>query len=45
MFTLIVNGVPAIKLGKKSEIPPHRGSEPWLVVDKHGRMVAYYMPE
>lgn len=44
MFTLIVNGIAAIKLGKRSEIPARRGKEPWLVVDAHGNTVASYSP-
>lgn len=44
MFTLIVNGVAAIKLAKKSEIPPRRGQEAWIVIDASGHTVAAYMP-
>lgn len=44
MFTLLVNGIPAIKLGKKSEIPPRRGKEAWRVIDAHGNTVASYSP-
>lgn len=44
MFTLLVNGIPAIKLGKKSEIPARRGKESWLVIDANGDTVASYFP-
>jgi hypothetical protein len=44
MFTLIVNGIPAVKLGSKRDIPEHHGEESWLVVDERGKMIAYYLP-
>jgi hypothetical protein len=44
MFILFVNGVPSIKLGKKSEIPARQGKESWLVIDSQGRMIASYWP-
>lgn len=44
MFTLFVNGVAAIKLGKRSEIPARRGKEPWLVIDENGKTIASYSP-
>lgn len=44
MFTLIVNGVAAIKLARKSEFPPRRGNETWIVVDATGHTVAAYFP-
>ena len=44
MFILFVNGVPAIKLGKKSEIPPRQGNESWLVIDAQGNTIASYNP-
>jgi hypothetical protein len=44
MFTLLVNGIPAIKLGKKSEFPPRRGKESWLIIDVYGNTVASYSP-
>lgn len=44
MFILFVNGVPALKLGKKSEFPPRRGKEAWKVVDPQGRIIASYRP-
>ena len=44
MFTLFVNGVAAIKLAKKSEIPARRGKEPWMVVDANGNTIASYSP-
>lgn len=44
MFTLIVNGVAAIKLAKKSEIPARRGKEPWVVIDAAGHTIASYVP-
>ena len=44
MFILFVDGVPAIKLGKKSEIPARQGEESWLVVDDKGNTVASYWP-
>lgn len=44
MFTLFVNGVPAIKLGSKAEIPSRKGKESWLVVDAAGRTIAFYFP-
>lgn len=42
MFTLYVNGVPAIKLGNVLEIPSPQGEESWRVVDAEGRTVAAY---
>lgn len=44
MFILLVNGIPSIKLGKKSEFPPRQGDEAWKVVDQEGRTVASYHP-
>ena len=44
MFILYVNGVPSIKLGKKSEIPARQGTESWLVIDAQGKMIASYWP-
>lgn len=44
MFILIVNGVPVLKLGKRSEFPPRQGKEAWMVVDKKGRTIASYHP-
>ena len=44
MFILFVNGVPAIKLGKKSEIPPRQGNESWRVIDAQGNTIASYNP-
>jgi hypothetical protein len=44
MFILFVNGVPAIKLGRKSEIPARHGDESWRVIDDHGRTIASYFP-
>ena len=45
MFILFVNGIPAIKLGGKSEIPTRQGEESWLVVDTEGRTIASYQPK
>lgn len=42
MFTLYVNGIPAIKLGSESEIPAQLGDESWRVVDASGRTIATY---
>jgi hypothetical protein len=44
MFILFVDGVPSIKLGKKSEIPDRQGEEAWLVIDTKGRTIASYWP-
>ncbi len=44
MFILFVNGVPAIKLGKKSEIPARQGNESWQVIDAQGKTIASYWP-
>jgi hypothetical protein len=43
MLTLYVEGVPAIKLGDKSEIPAAQGSESWRVVDAKGKTIAAYL--
>ncbi|MFA6015851.1 MAG: hypothetical protein WC742_12365 [Gallionellaceae bacterium] len=43
MLTLYVNGIPAIKLGSKSEIPQRQGDESWRVVDAKGKTVAAYL--
>ena len=43
MLTLYVDGVPAIKLGNRSEIPAQQGNESWRVVDADGRTVATYL--
>ena len=45
MFILYVDGIPAIKLGGKSEIPARQGEESWLVKDAHGRTIAAYWPD
>jgi hypothetical protein len=42
MFTLYVEGVPAIKLGDKSEIPAKQGKESWRVIDTNGNVIATY---
>ena len=44
MFILFVNGIPAIKLDSKSDIPARKGQESWWVVDTKGRMIAAYRP-
>jgi hypothetical protein len=44
MFILFVNGIPSIKLGKKSEIPARQGEESWQVIDAQGRTIASYWP-
>jgi hypothetical protein len=44
MLILFVDGIPSIKLGKKSEIPDRQGEEAWLVIDDKGRMIASYWP-
>jgi len=43
MFTLYVNGVPAITLASKNEIPAPQGSESWRVVDADGNTIAAYL--
>jgi hypothetical protein len=43
MFTLYVDGVPAIKLGDTSEIPAPQGRESWRVVDAQGKTIAAYL--
>ncbi|MDP2804911.1 MAG: hypothetical protein Q8O24_03110 [Gallionellaceae bacterium] len=43
MFTLYVDGVPAIKLANTSEIPAPQGIESWRVVDDNGRTIAEYL--
>jgi hypothetical protein len=42
MFTLYVDGVPAIKLRDTTEIPPKKGKESWRVVDAAGKTIAAY---
>jgi hypothetical protein len=42
MFTLYVEGIPSIKLGNKSEIPPKLGKESWKVIDAEGKVIATY---
>jgi len=44
MFTLFVNGIPAIKLSNKSDFPYRRGKESWRVVDANGRTIDFYFP-
>ena len=44
MFILYVDGVPAIRLGKISEIPARQGEESWLVIDDKGETIASYWP-
>ena len=44
MLILFVNGIPSIKLSRKSEIPPRQGTESWRVIDAQGKTVAYYNP-
>jgi hypothetical protein len=43
MLTLYVEGIPAIKLGDKSEIPARQGSESWRVIDAQGNVIAAYL--
>lgn len=43
MLTLIVDGIPAVKLGNRTDIPERQGEESWMVVDESGKMVAYYL--
>ena len=45
MFILYVDGIPSIKLGRKSEIPARQGAESWLVIDSQGRTIASYKPD
>jgi len=45
MFTLFVNGIPALRLSGASEIPAPQGSEEWQVVDEKGQTVAFYKPK
>jgi len=42
MLTLYVDGIPAIKLRDKSEIPAPQGNESWRVVDAKGKTIAAY---
>ena len=42
MFTLFVEGIPAIKLGSTAEIPDRQGDESWQVVDASGSVIATY---
>jgi|GEM_PF-4421947 hypothetical protein len=42
MYTLYVEGVPAIKLGSTSEIPDKEGIESWKVVDAAGNIIDSY---
>lgn len=44
MLILYVNGIPAIRLSSKSDIPVRRGRESWMVIDAEGRTVASYQP-
>jgi hypothetical protein len=43
MLTLYVEGIPAIKLGDKSEIPARQGNESWKVIDAKGNVIATYL--
>jgi hypothetical protein len=43
MLTLYVEGIPAIKLGDKSEIPAQQGNESWKVLDAAGKVIAAYL--
>jgi hypothetical protein len=43
MLTLYVEGIPAIKLGDKSEIPARQGNESWRVIDAQGNVIAAYL--
>jgi hypothetical protein len=45
MFTLFVNGIPALILAGISEIPARQGRESWQVVDADGRTIASYQPK
>jgi len=42
MFTLYVQGIPAIKFVNKSDIPARQGNESWRVVDAEGKVIATY---
>jgi len=42
MFTLFVEGIPAIKLGSTAEIPARQGDESWRVIDATGQVIASY---
>ena len=44
MFTLFVNGVPALKLSGIYDIPSPQGEEAWKVVNAEGRTIASYQP-
>ncbi len=43
MLTLYVEGIPSIKLGSRSEIPPKLGDESWKVIDAEGKIIAKYL--
>jgi hypothetical protein len=43
MLTLYVEGIPAIRLADKSEIPARQGSESWKVLDAEGTVIAAYL--
>jgi len=45
MFTLFVNGIPALRLSGTAEFPARQGSESWQVVDEAGRTIAFYKPK
>jgi hypothetical protein len=45
MLILFVNGIPAIKLASRADIPPRAGRESWWVVDDRGRTIAAYRPK
>ncbi len=43
MLTLYVEGIPAIKLSNRSEIPARQGNESWKVLDADGKVIAAYL--
>lgn len=45
MFTLVVEGIPVIRLQNISEIPSRQGDESWLVIDENRRTIASYSPK
>jgi len=43
-FTLLVNGIPTLKLTSDYELPEETGSESWALIDSEGNYIAAYFP-
>lgn len=44
VLTLLVNGIPTLKLNNLSELPEQTGSESWALIDHDGLTLASYFP-